>query len=299
MERWCGTNVLPGVASPRFDSVFPGLASREISRSHCHFTMSSTFIPAPLRSFQADKLRVHVFASNDDMSVAVAAHVHAYLLETLERQGSAAVILATGNSQIRFLKRLVDAGRLDWSKITLFHLDEYLGIRADNPACFRHYLRERVESLVKPKVFHYIEGDADLPLDECARYTSLLKAQPIDLVCLGVGENGHLAFNDPPVARFDDPHWIKLVKLDEECKMQQVREGHFPSLEAVPPYAFTLTIPALCAPRKMVCVAPEKRKAVPIKNALQGPVSISCPASFLRQQSHCDLLLDVDSASLL
>lgn len=261
--------------------------------------MSSNFSPAPVRSFQADQLRVHVFASNDDMSLAVATHVHQYLTETLARQGSAAVILATGNSQIRFLKRLVDAGGLDWSRITLFHMDEYLGVPADHPACFRRYMKERVESLVKPKAFHYIGGDAELPLDECARYTALLKAQPLDLVCLGVGENGHLAFNDPPVARFDDPHWVKLVRLDDECKMQQVREGHFPSLQAVPPYAFTLTIPALCAPRKMVCVAPETRKAKPIKAALQGPVSTACPASFLRRQAHCDLLLDVDSASLL
>lgn len=233
------------------------------------------------------------------MSVAVATHVHQYLTETLARQGSAAVILATGNSQIRFLRRLVDAGGLDWSRITLFHMDEYLGVPADHPACFRHYMKERVETLVKPKAFHYIGGDAELPLDECARYTGLLKAQPIDLVCLGVGENGHLAFNDPPVARFDDPHWVKLVKLDDECKMQQVREGHFPNLGAVPPYAFTLTIPALCSPRKMICVAPETRKAKPIQAALQGPVSTACPASFLRRQAHCDLLLDVDSASLL
>lgn len=261
--------------------------------------MTASFQPQPVRSFQVDQLRVHVFASNDDMSVAVATHVHAYLMETLARQGSAAVILATGNSQIRFLKRLVDAGGLDWSKITLFHMDEYLGIAGSHPSSFRYYLRERVESLVKPKAFHYIQGDAELPLDECARYTALLQAQPIDLVCLGVGENGHLAFNDPPVARFDDPYLIKLVKLDDGCKMQQVREGHFPSLEAVPPYALTLTVPALCLPKKMICVAPEKRKAMPIKHALQGPVSTACPASFLRRQSHCDLLLDVDSASLL
>lgn len=261
--------------------------------------MTASFTPAPVRSFIADQLRVHVFASNEDMSLAVASHVHAYLKNTLATQGSAAVILATGNSQIRFLKRLVDAGGLDWSKITLFHMDEYLGIPANHPASFRYYLKERVESLVKPKAFHYIQGDADLPLDECARYTQLLQAQPIDLVCLGVGENGHLAFNDPPVARFDDKHLIKLVKLDDGCKMQQVKEGHFPTLESVPPYALTLTVPALCLPKKMICVAPEKRKAAPIKAALQGPISTACPASFLRQQAHCDLLLDVDSASLL
>jgi glucosamine-6-phosphate deaminase len=178
-------------------------------------------------------------------------------------------------------------------------MDEYLGIGPDHKASFRRYLRERVETLVKPKVFHYIRGEADLPLDECARYEDLLRAQPIDLCCLGVGENGHLAFNDPPVARFEEKHAIKLVKLDDACKTQQVKEGHFPSLEAVPPYAYTLTIPALCSARKLVCISPEKRKAVPVRDALKGPVSTACPASYLRTQAHCTLLLDHDSASLL
>ena len=240
-----------------------------------------------------------MFASYPDLSTAVAHRVRDLFADTIARQGSAAAILATGNSQIRFLKELSAMGGVDWSKVTLFHMDEYLGVPADHPACFRRYMKERVESLVKPRAFHYLGGDADLPLDECERYTALLKAQPIDLCCLGVGENGHLAFNDPPVARFDDQHWVKLVKLDAACKMQQVKEGHFPSMEAVPPYALTLTIPALCAAKKMLCLAPEKRKAVPIKNALLGPISTDCPASVLRRMPQCDLLLDTDSASLL
>lgn len=253
----------------------------------------------PVQSFSVDALPVRVYASQAAMSEAVATDVHAYLRERLEQQGSAAVILATGNSQIQFLARLVALGGVDWSRVTLFHMDEYLGIRADHRASFRRYLRERVESLVHPKVFHFLEGDADLPLDEIDRYTRLLRAQTIDLCCLGIGENGHIAFNDPPVARFDDPHWVKLVKLDDACKMQQVREGHFPSLEAVPPYALTLTIPALCAAQKMVCIAPESRKAQAIHDALKGPVATACPASFLRRQAQCTLYLDTDSAARL
>ncbi len=258
-----------------------------------------TAAPAPLRSFRADQLNVEVFADTASLSTSVALRVRDLLSAAIAARGSAAAILATGNSQIRFLKELVALGGVDWSKVTLFHMDEYLGVPADHPACFRRYMKERVASLVHPRAFHYLGGDADLPLDECARYTALLKAQPIDLCCLGVGENGHIAFNDPPVARFDDAHWVKLVKLDDACKMQQVKEGHFPSLEAVPPYAFTLTIPALCSAKKMICLAPEKRKALPIKAALQGPVSTACPASYLRTQPQCDLLLDTDSASLL
>lgn len=251
------------------------------------------------RHLAVDQLPVHVYRSLEDLAADAALEVNRHLRATLARQGSAAVILATGNSQIQFLKRLVALEGVDWKKVTLFHMDEYLGIDAGHKASFRRYLRERVETLVQPKAFHFIEGDADLPLDELDRYEALLKAQPIDLCCLGVGENGHIAFNDPPVARFEEKRPIKLVKLDHECKMQQVREGHFPSLEAVPPYAYTLTIPALCAAKKMVCIAPEKRKAQAIKTALQGPVATSCPASFLRKQAHCALLLDHDSASLL
>lgn len=251
------------------------------------------------RFFKIDELNVQVFNSIADLATDAAFEVNAFLRETLQKKGSAAVILATGNSQIEFLKRLVSLKGVDWSKITLFHMDEYLGIDAGHKASFRRYLRERVQTLVQPKAFHFIEGDVDLPLDECARYESLLRAQAIDLCCLGVGENGHIAFNDPPVARFEEKHLVKLVKLDYACKMQQVKEGHFPNLEAVPPYAFTLTIPALCSARKMVCIAPEKRKAEAVRNALRGPISTDCPASFLRKQKQCTLLLDHDSAALL
>lgn len=253
----------------------------------------------PIRVFAVDALPIRVYASQPDLAADVARMAHEILSATLQARGSAAVILATGNSQIKFLEQLIHLGNIDWSKVTLFHMDEYLGIDAAHKASFRRYMRERVESRVKPRIFHYLEGDCPLPLDECARYTGLLKAQTIDLCCLGIGENGHIAFNDPPVADFNDPHTVKLVKLDEACKLQQFNEGHFPSLEAVNPYAFTLTIPALCSAKKMLCISPETRKARAVKDALQGPVSTACPASFLRTQAHCTLFLDSDSASLL
>src|SRR5213593_2869381 len=208
----------------------------------------------PIKNFVVESLRVRVYATQDQLVQDAAREVESYLQQVFMAQGRAAAILATGNSQIRFLQQLVNLGGVDWSRITLFHMDEYLGLSADHPASFRRYMRERVAGLVQPKVFHYLEGDAWLPIKECERYAQLLRAQPIDLCCLGIGENGHLAFNDPPVARFEEKHLIKLVKLDDPCKMQQVREGHFPSLEAVPPYAFTLTIPALCSARRMMCI---------------------------------------------
>jgi glucosamine-6-phosphate deaminase len=255
--------------------------------------------PPAFRTFQVEALKVWVYSRRDDLARDVALVAHAHLQETLARQGSAAAILATGNSQIQFLDALVALGGIDWSRLTLFHMDEYLGLDGNHPASFRRYMRERVEARVKPGRFHYLEGDAPLPLDECERYTCLLQAQPIDLCCLGIGENGHLAFNDPPVADFHDCHPVKLVQLDTACRMQQVREGHFPGLEAVPPYAYTLTIPALCAARKLLCIAPETRKAQAVKAALRGPVHTDCPASWLRRQPHATLFLDEDSAALL
>ena len=253
----------------------------------------------PIKTFAVDSLAVRVHAQIADLVADAAREAQQHLQSALATTGTAAAILATGNSQLQFLDALIALGGVDWSRVTLFHMDEYLGIDAQHPASFRRYLRERVESKVRPRAFHYLAGDCLEPLQECARYARLLQAQPIDLCCLGIGENGHLAFNDPPVADFNDPHLVKLVKLDDVCKMQQVKQGHFPSLESVNPYAFTLTIPALCSARKMICLAPEKRKAQPVRDALQGPVSSVCPASILRKQSQALLLLDAESASLL
>jgi glucosamine-6-phosphate deaminase len=254
---------------------------------------------SPIKTFRIDALRVRVFATQAEMSRDAAGMMQEHLREAIATRNSASVILATGNSQIQFLDEMVRLGGVDWSKATLFHMDEYLGIAANHTASFRRYLRERVESRVKPRVFHYLEGDAAVPLDECERYVRLLRAQPIDICCLGIGENGHLAFNDPPEARFDDPRSVAIVKLDEKSRQQQVNEGHFPNLEAVPQQALTLTIPMLCSARQMICIAPEKRKAESVRDALRGPVNPICPASILRRQTNATLFLDADSASLL
>jgi glucosamine-6-phosphate deaminase len=252
-----------------------------------------------VESRTADALPVRIYATPEELAQDAARVAQQRLQETLAAQGAAAVILATGNSQLQFLEALAVLGGVEWSRVTLFHMDEYLGIDANHRGSFRRYMRERVEARLKPKQFHYIEGDALLPLTECTRYSDLLAAQPIDLCCLGIGENGHLAFNDPPVADFADPHRVKLVKLDEPCRQQQVGEGHFANLEAVPQYAFTLTVPMLCSARRMLCIVPERRKAQAVKDALIGPIHTNCPASFLRKQSHCTLFLDRESASLL
>lgn len=242
---------------------------------------------------------MRVYAQEEQLAQDAARMVQEHLMQCIAERGQASAILATGNSQIRFLDELIRLGGVDWSKMTLFHMDEYLGIDANHKASFRRYMRERVESRVKPKAFHYIEGDSDQPLNECARYADLLQSQEIDLCCMGVGENGHLAFNDPHVAEFDDWWAIKLVSLDLQCRQQQVNEGHFPSVEEMPRFAYTITIPTLCAVRKVVCIAPEKRKAQAVRKALKEEVSAKCPASYLRTQGHAVLLLDEHSAALL
>ncbi len=256
-------------------------------------------IHEPLRVFQVDALAVRVFANQGELARAAAQLARKSLCDALATRGSAAVILATGNSQISFLEELLRLGGVDWSRVTLFHMDEYLGISSRHPASFRRYMRERVESRVKPRVFHYLEGDAPDPEAESKRYTALLRAQPIDLCCLGIGENGHLAFNEPHAADFEDSQTVRIIELDEQSRTQQVNEGHFAKLSDVPQQALTLTIPALCSARTLLCLAPEKRKARAVHDALRGPISPASPASILRRQSHATLLLDTDSAGLL
>lgn len=254
---------------------------------------------AATKLFRVDHLEVQIYQSEADMAENIAVIVREYLQSVLQQQGTATILLATGNSQLKFLDALIALGDVEWSKITLFHLDEYLGIVADHPASFRRYLRERVEKRVYPQKFHYIEGDTLEPLAECDRYTKLLQAQPIDLCFLGIGENGHLAFNDPAVANFQDPYTIKLVKLDPVNRQQQVNTGQFSSIDHVPQYAFTVTLPLICSAKKIFCLAPEKRKAQIVKEMLQGTISTQCPASILRQQPQATLFLDIDSANLL
>ncbi|MFZ9682921.1 MAG: glucosamine-6-phosphate deaminase [Cephaloticoccus sp.] len=246
-----------------------------------------------------DSLKVRRFATLPEMAAAAAEDAAGVLRAAVAARGSARAIIATGNSQDLFLEKLTQLPDVPWSKVALFHMDEYLGMPMTHKASFRKYLKERVFDRVNPAEAHYLEGDAEQPLRAIRAYADDLASAPIDLCCLGIGENGHLAFNDPPVADFADPEPIKIVKLDEGCRKQQVGEGHFPHLDAVPMYAITLTIPSLCKVGRMIAVVPERRKAQAVKDSLEGPIATSCPGSFLRRQAHAVLYLDGDSSSLL
>ncbi len=255
--------------------------------------------PPSARDFQVDLLPVRSFATLNGLAEAAAEDAAAVLTAAIARSGRARAIIATGNSQDLFLEKLTQRAGIDWGRVELFHMDEYLGMPITHRASFRKYLKERVFDRVHPAQAHYLEGDALEPLKAIRAYAAALESAPIDLCCLGIGENGHLAFNDPAVADFADPEAIKIIKLDEKCRLQQVGEGHFPNLDAVPAYAITLTIPTLCRVGRMIAVVPERRKAEAVKASLEGPVSPACPGSFLRRQPHAVLYLDADSSSLL
>ncbi len=250
-------------------------------------------------AFRAGQMQVYVFASGQEMAEAAAASTACILTAAIDSKGSAQAIFATGNSQLGFVSALREHTEIPWEKITAYHMDEYVGMPDNHPASFRRWIRERIDAALHPKEVHYIQGDGEDLEAECRRYEALLREAPIDLVCMGIGENGHIAFNDPPVADFEDPAWVKVVDLDEACRVQQVGEGHFATLADVPTHAITLTVPALVAPRSLQVVVPERRKAEAVRRTIGGPIDTSCPASILRRQSHATVFLDAESASLL
>lgn len=255
-------------------------------------------MPQPIAQKTYGSLNALVFENKVDLGLAAAKAAAQAVSEVLSQKEKANLIFSTGASQFEFMAGLKQVD-IDWSRIAAFHLDEYKGMKDDHPASFRLWLRTRVEEPFKPSVFHYIEGDAPDAEAECERYSKLLEENPIDLGFIGIGENGHIAFNDPPVADFNDTKLVKVVELDEACRRQQLGEGWFPTLEDVPPEALTLTVPAIMRCKQIISVVPDARKAEAVKNALTGPINESCPASILRTHPNITLFLDKDSASKL
>ncbi len=255
--------------------------------------------PDPQKRWLVDQLPVELYASNEELGQAAAKKAQQILSEAIDKKGFANLILATGNSQLTFLKALRSLEGIDWKKVRIFHMDEYIGINPSHPASFPLFLENHFLQFTKPGHFHPIPSETSDVDSACKAYEALIRHHPADLVAMGWGENGHIAFNDPPDAHFDDPHWVKVVELAEESRLQQVGEGHFTSLDEVPKQAITLTIPALLAPVHILCIVPEARKASAVKACLSEPVDESRPGSILRTISHATLLLDQDSASLL
>lgn len=247
-------------------------------------------------SFKKEMLTVCVYENKRELGKAAADVGERLINEAMVARGEAVIILATGSSQFEFLESLV-ARPVDWSHVTAFHLDEYIGLSPHHPASFRKYLCDRVFTRVMVKEYHLIQGDRENPQDECRRISTMFDRYHVDVAFIGIGENGHIAFNDPP-ASFDDTVSFKVVQLDEKCRQQQFNEGWFETIDTVPRLAITMTIPAIMRSRAIVCTVPDARKAAAVRDTLNLPVSPIIPASILRTHEHAMLLLDRPAVSL-
>lgn len=212
--------------------------------------------------------------------------------EVIARYGTARVAFAAAPSQKEFLAALRQDPSVDWSNVIAFHLDEYIGLPEDAPQRFSAYLDEHLFDHVDLKEVYYLKPGNLTPEEACHRYNTLLGSEPLHLMCIGIGENGHLAFNDPHVADFEDPARVKVVELDEACRQQQVNDACFSSLGEVPPQAITMTIPTIYSAGAIVCVVPGEQKRQAVQRALKGPISLACPASILRTHANTKLFLD-------
>ncbi len=244
-------------------------------------------------------MEAFIYRTKRQMGAEAATHAAEIIKEAIESKGHATIILATGTSQIETLQNLITASGIDWLKVTMFHLDEYIGLGETHPASFRRFLKERfVNKVPGLEAVHFVNGDADNPWQECERLKRIMTKRHVDVALIGIGENGHLAFNDPP-ADFETEEPYVVVELDEKCRRQQLGEGWFNALEEVPRRAISLSIQQIMKSVHLMVSVPEDRKAEAVKNALEGEVTPMCPASTLQKHENCKIFLDEDSASLL
>jgi glucosamine-6-phosphate deaminase len=253
---------------------------------------------SPLKTMQVGKLPVSVYATNEALGAAAAAEAAEILRTAVAERGVANAILATGNSQLTFLDAIRAMPGIPWERVNVFHMDEYVDLPAGHSASFPAFLRRHLVDEVKPAAFFPVPASGDVEAG-CREYERLLREHPADICVMGIGENGHLAFNDPPFAQFDDPVWVKVIQLDERSRRQQVGEGHFNSLDEVPTHAVTLTVPALLAARRVLVLVPEARKAEAVQRSLEGPLTEDCPGSILPTIGHAHLYLDAESSANL
>lgn len=242
-------------------------------------------------------MQIRIFTTKAELGQAAARDATAIINHAIAERNFAYVIAATGASQFEFLDALMLAP-IDWTKVNFFHLDEYVGLPQSHPASFRHYLEERVINRVRPRSFHFIDGEADDVHDECRRVGQLIRQQTIDVAFVGIGENGHLAFNDPP-ADFDTDEPYIVVNLDEACRQQQVGEGWFKSIDKVPAQAISMSIRQILRSREILCIVPDQRKAEAVKASVELSVNPMHPASILQAHERVTLYLDCHSSSLL
>jgi glucosamine-6-phosphate deaminase len=244
-------------------------------------------------------MKLEIYPTSQAAGMAAAQAAAVVLKELARNSDSIDVIFATGASQLHTLAALTAIDNLPWSLVNGFHLDEYIGISPDHPASFRRYLREKLTEKVSMKNFYEVNGSDPDPNRACQDYADMLTAANPQICLLGIGENGHLAFNDPPVANFNDPLKVKVVHLDLACRQQQAAEGWFPDVEHVPQSAITLTIPALFRVPKLIVSVPGNRKAAIMRRTVEEPISTGCPSTILRTHPDATIYLDSDSAAEL
>lgn len=243
-------------------------------------------------------MTTHVFPDPTSLGKAAGKDAAENIREAIRKNGCANIILATGTSQFETLMQLTIEEDIAWEEVTMFHLDEYIGLSGSHPASFRRYLKERfITRIPDLKAIHLINGETD-PHDECHRLGELIKNHPIDVALIGIGENGHLAFNDPP-ADFETKSPYIVVSLDQACRQQQLGEGWFKTIEEVPRQAISMSVTQILKSTNIVCSVPDERKAPAVKNALEGPITNHCPASILQMHPECKIYLDRASARLV
>jgi len=243
-------------------------------------------------------VKIEVFKTKEACATAAADMASEILKQTIAAKARASFIVATGASQFDFMKTLTQKDGIEWHKTTMYHLDEYIGFTEDHPASFRRYLKERLVDVVHPGTVHFIQGEASDPAAECRRVSDIISQDTIDVAFVGIGENGHLAFNDPP-ADFDTELPYIVVKLDDACRKQQMGEGWFASLEEVPNTAISMSIQQIMKSAAIICTVPDKIKARAVKQCFEGAISPMYPASILRKHPKAFVYLDEDAASLL
>lgn len=249
------------------------------------------------KRYQSGSLKIEVYPTREAAGAAAANEAARALRET--KGSEIPVIFATGASQLAMLAVLTSIPGLPWERVVGFHLDEYAGLSPDHPASFRGYLRKHLSKLVPMRAFHEIDGTAKDLDAECARYAALLRAASPGLCLLGIGENGHLAFNDPSEADFEDPKAIKVVHLDEQCRRQQVAEGWFPDMASVPARALSVTISEIFRVPRLILSVPGERKAAILRRTLDDPISTACPATILRRHPNAIIYADAESGAEL
>jgi glucosamine-6-phosphate deaminase len=250
-------------------------------------------------AFAVEKLQVKLFSNRREMGKAAGQSVAEKMRQILRVRKALSIVFASAPSQNEFLEELGQSPGIHWNEVTAFHLDEYIGLPPDAPESFGHFLRVKLFEKVHPGNVYYLNGMAGNLEAECKRYEGLLKDHPLDVACIGIGENGHLAFNDPPFADFQDPLLVKIIELDFVSRQQQVHDGCFKSLQEVPQKAITLTIPAILSAPFIYCMVPGPTKAEAVKRTLQDSVSTDCPATILRKHENAIFFLDKDSAKLV